>query len=98
MCVIISRSGIEHHWLCTLYAPFLTTFFFISGLLYRNTTLKDDILKILKHLLIPYFLLNLLIIFIGIDNRKALFHEDYSFLYGKLKDTFLEYICGLYHV
>lgn len=91
-CVLLAHSGIEHHYLYTLYTPFfLTTFFFISGLLYKNTTLKDDILKIVKHLLIPYFLLNLLIIFIGIDNWKALFHGDYSFLYGKLKDTFLGY-------
>ena len=91
-CVLLAHSGIAHPYIYTLYTPFfLTAFFFVSGLLFKNITLKDDLLKIVRHLVVPYFLLNILIIFIGFDNWKAVYHKDYSYVFDKFVDTLLGY-------
>lgn len=91
-CVLLAHSGIVHTYLYKTYTPFfLTGFFFISGFLYKNINFKQDILKILKHLVIPYFLLNLVVILIGFDNWKALFHGNTLYITEKLRNTLLGY-------
>ena len=84
-CVLLAHSNVDHPILHTLYTPwFLTLFFFISGYLFSIRSLKEDVLKIVKHLLAPYFLLSFLLFFIGMDNWAALFKWDMEYLYNKV--------------
>ena len=84
-CVLLAHSNVNHPILHTLYTPwFLTLFFWISGYLFSTRSLKEDIIKIVKHLLVPYFLLSFLLFFIGIDNWAALFKGDMEYLYNKV--------------
>ena len=91
-CVLLAHTGIQHPYLYKLYTPFfLTTFFFISGFLYKNTNLKNDILKIFRHLFLPYLWLNAILIIVGIDNWNAIFQGNYNYVLSKIKDTVLGY-------
>ena len=84
-CVLLAHSNVDHPILHTLYTPwFLTLFFFISGYLFSIRSLKEDVLKIVKHLLVPYFLLSFLLFLIGMDNWVALFKCDMEYLYNKV--------------
>lgn len=51
-CVLLAHSGIAHPYFYKLYTPFFLTAFFFSGLLFKNITLNDDLLKIVRHLLL----------------------------------------------
>lgn len=90
--VLLAHSQINHPIFYSFYTLFfLTLFFFISGFLYNYKSLKENLNKIFSHLLIPYFCLNFLIIFLGIDNWVALFNANYSFLLKKFLSVFLGY-------
>ena len=62
-----------------VYTPFfLTMFFFLSGYLYRCRTFKEDIFKLTRTLIIPYFLLCFLILFIGKDNWESVLNGNFE--------------------
>lgn len=91
-CFLLADCDIEHHFLYTLYTPFfLTLFFFISGFLYKNVSIKEDLIKIIKHLVIPYFILNAIIILIGVDNWKAIISGDYIYVINKICEVLKGY-------
>lgn len=91
-CVLLAHCNISHPFLYKIYTPwFLTTFFFISGFLYKNETFKKDVKRILHNLIVPYFILCGILFFIGIDNWKALFAGNFMFLYEKIKNIFMGY-------
>lgn len=85
-CVLLAHCNADHTILHQLYTPwFLVLFFFISGFLYKTKTLKEDIVRLVKKLVIPYFLLSIIIFLIGIDNWKAAINHDYFYLFDKIQ-------------
>lgn len=85
-CVLLAHCNVEHTILHHLYTPwFLVLFFFISGFLYKTRSLKEELFRLTKRLIIPYFLLSLLLFLVGIDNWKAIMGGDYAFVWNKLK-------------
>lgn len=60
-----------------IYTVFLTMFF-LSGYLYRCRTFKEDIFKLTRTLIIPYFLLCFLILFIGKDNWESVLNGNFE--------------------
>lgn len=86
--VLMAHCGVSPELYSQFFTPFfLMLFFFISGYLYNYIDLKTSLKKILKTLIIPYFILNGIILFIGIDNWQALFKADWNFLLSKILST-----------
>ena len=89
-CVLLAHSGKEHYLLHLFYSPwFLTLFFFISGYLYNPQSVKNDLIKIFRTLILPYFILSLIIFFIGFDNWNAFRSGNFDFLTKKMLNIFL---------
>lgn len=83
--VLLAHTGVEHTVLYSFYTPFfLVLFFFISGMVFKSSSIRADLLKVIKHLMIPYFLLNLLILFLGGDNWSAVMTGNFSYVLTKL--------------
>ena len=94
-CVILAHCKLEHTYLQMIYTPFfLALFFFLSGYLFNcHKDIKTDILKLVRNLIIPYFLLCFLLVFIGLDNWKALLNGNYDIISNRILRT-----CGSFHV
>lgn len=89
-CVLLAHSNVNHYYLHMFYSPwFLVLFFFISGYLYNPTSLKSDIKKLFRSLVVPYFLLSFLLFLIGLDNWKAILGGNWNFLALKIQDIIL---------
>ncbi len=76
-----------------IYTPFfLMLFFFISGFLFSTEiSIKQHLKKLIKGLIIPYFLLNIIIIITGIDNWNAILNHNWPYIINKLYDIILGY-------
>lgn len=76
-----------------IYTPFfLMLFFFISGFLFSTEiSVKQHLKKLIKGLITPYFVLNIIIIIIGIDNWKAIFNHNWPYIINKCYDIILGY-------
>lgn len=61
-----------------IYTVFSNNVFFLSGYLYRCRTFKEDIFKLTRTLIIPYFLLCFLILFIGKDNWESVLNGNFE--------------------
>ena len=78
-CVLLAHCKLHHPYIQMVYTPFfLTMFFFLSGYLYRCRTFKEDIFKLTRTLIIPYFLLCFLILFIGKDNWESVLNGNFE--------------------
>ena len=85
-CVLLAHCKLEHTYLQMIYTPFfLALFFFLSGYLFNcHKDIKTDILKLVRNLIIPYFLLCFLLVFIGLDNWKALLNGNYDIISNRI--------------
>ena len=77
-CVLLAHCKLEHTYLQMIYTPFfLALFFFLSGYLFNcHKDIKTDILKLVRNLIIPYFLLCFLLVFIGITQWQLRHHQQ----------------------
>lgn len=85
-CVLLAHCKLEHTYLQMIYTPFFwALFFFLSGYLFNcHKDIKTDILKLVRNLIIPYFLLCFLLVFIGLDNWKALLNGNYDIISNRI--------------
>lgn len=89
-CVLLAHVGQNHHYLHMMYSPwFLALFFFVSGYLYRCTVFMDDIKRLTRSLIVPYYLLSFILFIIGLDNWGAAFEHNWSFLKNKIYDILM---------
>lgn len=86
VCVLFAHTNVNHYFLHLAYSPwFLSMFFLISGYLFKVRNFRDDVIRLLKSLIFPYFMLNFILFFLGVDNWHAFLQKDFPFLVGKIK-------------
>ena len=85
-CVLLAHNTTQLE-IISLYNPyFLMLFFFISGYLFKVKTTKELIKGLLNGLVLPYFILNLILFFIGFDILHAFLDNNYAYISNRLLD------------
>lgn len=79
-CVLLAHqtNNVAYHYIFNGF--FLMLFFFISGYLHKDRSIKDSLVNIARSLLIPYFCLSLLSVFIYTGELKLLLSGDIEFI------------------
>lgn len=85
-------SSVHCPYYSYIYAPFfLVLFFFISGLLYKKDSLIQSLKRVLRGLVVPYFLLSVIYVFFSLSFVRSISnHTVFSYLW----EVFLRIIRG----
>lgn len=87
-CVLLAHTTYRQDISSIYNGFFLMLFFFISGYLHKERTLKDSFFNIFSSLIIPYFSFSILLnLFYSGETARLLFHGDIDFIIATLTKT-----------